>query len=126
MAHPDLEHAVAFGRGEILDALQQPGMAPRPDLGIAELALIAPAHFTAELLRHGLHAIADAEHRKTHVPDRLRRSQSMVFIRAAVTARQDDAFGIEITNEGIAYVVRMDFAIDMGFTNPARDELGDL
>ena len=63
VAHPDLEHAVALGRAEVLDAIEQRRVAARAHFGIAELAHLARLHLAAELLRHGLHAVADAEHR---------------------------------------------------------------
>ena len=58
MAHPDLlavarlPHAVEQGRAR-LDL----------DLGAAELAMVARLDLAAELLRHGLLAVADAQHR---------------------------------------------------------------
>ena len=44
------------------------------DLGAAELAVVAALDLAAELLRHGLLAVADAEHRHAGVEDRLRRA----------------------------------------------------
>ncbi len=73
VAHPDLEHAVTFGRAQVLDAVEQPGMAARADLGRAELTHPPRLHATAQLLRHGLHAVADAQHRNAEPEHRLRR-----------------------------------------------------
>ena len=42
VAHPDLQHAVAFGRAEVLDAVEQPRVAARAHLGVAELAVRPP------------------------------------------------------------------------------------
>ncbi|MCY1359310.1 hypothetical protein D9M69_458740 [compost metagenome] len=67
VAHPDLEHAVAFRRAEILDVLEQRGMAVGAHLGVAELALVAPLDLAAKLHGHGLHAVADAQHRHAQV-----------------------------------------------------------
>jgi hypothetical protein len=39
VAHPHLEHAVAFGVCEVLDAVEQLRVAARAHLGVAELAL---------------------------------------------------------------------------------------
>jgi len=38
VAHPHVEHAMAFGVGVVLDAVQQPGVAVRTHIGIAEFA----------------------------------------------------------------------------------------
>ena len=45
-------------------------------LGVAELALGGRRHAAAELLRHGLHAVADAEHRHAELEHRLRRASA--------------------------------------------------
>ena len=91
MTHPDLEHAVAFGRREILDAIEQSGMAVRSNLGIAELAMRTCLNLPALLHRHREHAVANAQHRHAKVPDRLRRAQILLFVGAGMAAGQDDA-----------------------------------
>ncbi len=73
VAHPDLEHAVAFRRAQVLDVFQQPGVAARPDFGVAELAHASRLDPAAELLGHGLHPVADAQHRHAQVEHRRRR-----------------------------------------------------
>ena len=80
VAHPDLEHAVAFGRREVLDAVEQPRVAVRPHLGVAELAVRARLDLAAELHRHREHAVADAEHRHAEIPHRLRRAQLVLLV----------------------------------------------
>ena len=91
VTHPHLEHPVAFGRPEVLEVLEQPGVAVRPHLGVAELAVVAPRHRPAELRRHRLHAVADAEHRHAARPHLVRRAELVVLVGAAVAAREDDA-----------------------------------
>src|SRR4029077_6392107 len=63
VAHPYLEHPEALRRAEVLDAVQELRMPARAYFGVTELAHLARFDPPAELLRHGLHAVADAEHR---------------------------------------------------------------
>src|SRR5690554_1271780 len=69
MAHPCLEHAVAFGGDEILQAVQQARVAMSPDFGVAKFAMVRPLYLTAQLRGHGLHAVADAQYRYAHGKD---------------------------------------------------------
>jgi len=117
---------VAFGRGEVLDAIEQLGVAVGTHLGVTELAGVAPRHFAAQLHGHGLHAVADAQHRHAGVPHGLRRTQLVVFVGAGVAARQDDALGAEGLDELVRHVVGVDLAVDVGFAHAAGDQLGDL
>jgi len=126
VTHPDLEHAVAFRRAEVLDALEQPGVAVRAHLGVAELAVLAALDAPAELLGHGLHAVADAQHRHAELEHRLRRPVGGFLPGRHVAAGQDDALGRELAHEGVGDVAGMDFAVDVRLAHPARDQLGDL
>ena len=76
---------------EVLDAVEQLGVAVRAHLGIAELAVRARLDLAAQLHRHREHAVADAEHRHAELAHRLRRAQVVLFVGAGVAARQDDA-----------------------------------
>ena len=62
VAHPNLEHAFAFGTFEVFDALKKLGVVVGAYFGVAEFALGAAFYATAKLLGHRLHAVADAEH----------------------------------------------------------------
>ena len=126
VAHPDLEHAVALGGAEVLDAVEQPRVATGPHLGVAELTVVAPLHLAAELYRHGLHAIADAQHGHAQIPHRLRRAKLVVFVGAGVAAGQDHALGRKRADELVRHVVRVDLAVDVRFAHAAGDQLRDL
>ena len=88
---------VASGAVTRLDVLQQLRVTVGADFGVTELAVVAPAHLAAELHGHGLHAVADAQHRHARVPHGLRRAQLVVFVGAGMagTGGTDalDAFG---------------------------------
>src|SRR5437899_1027829 len=126
MAHPDFQHAMAFGRGEILDALQQRGMTVGADLGITELAYLARLELAAELQRHGVHAVADAEHRYTQLECEVGRTARVGIGNRLVTAGEDDPARREVAHEPVAHIPGMHFAIHAGLAQPARDELSDL
>jgi hypothetical protein len=126
VAHPHLEHAVALGGGEVLEALQQPGVAARADLGVAELAVGARLDLPAELHRHREHAVADAQHRHAELEHRLRRAQLVLLVGRGVAARQDDSLRPELADEGVTDVVRMDLAEDVRLADAPGDQLCHL
>ena len=130
VAHPHLEHAVAFGCVEILDVLEQIRVAARAYLGVAELALVAALHLAAQLLCHGLHAVADAQHRHAQLEHRLWRAVGGFFVGAGVAAGQDHAFqlaiGGKLAHPVAADVAGVHFAVDVRLADAAGDELGDL
>lgn len=61
MAHPDVQHAVAFVIGHVLDDLQQFGMAPGTHLRVTKFSHVRGLELTAQFMGHALHAIADTE-----------------------------------------------------------------
>ena len=67
------------------------GVAAGAHGGKAELALVAALDLAAQLVRHGLHAVADAQHRHAELEHRLRRLVGRVFVHAGVAAGEDDA-----------------------------------
>ena len=117
---------MAFGAGEIGDAVEKRAVAVGAHFRVTEFARVAPTHLAAELHRHRLHAVADAEYRHAHLPHRARSAQLVVFIGAGVAARKDDALGREVADEGVGDVVGVDFAIDMRLAHAAGDQLRDL
>ena len=80
----------------------------------------------AELLRHGLHAVADPEDGNARFKNGLARLVVAFLIGAHVGARENDAFRGEFTNEISRDVVRMNFAVDVGFAHASGDQLGHL
>jgi hypothetical protein len=77
----------------------------------------------AELLRHRLHAVADAQHRHAeleHSHGRLRRFGVDDGLRST---RQHDAAWPERAHVRVAHVPRMDLAIDARLAHATRDEL---
>src|SRR5574337_1190399 len=118
----------AVGRGHQLEAGRQAG------------DLVAMAHpdrehavalgRAAELLRHGLHAVADAEHRHAELEHRLRRAVGRFLVHAGMAAGQDhatqSAVGRVVAHPGVGHVAGVHFAVHMGFADAPRDQLRDL
>ena len=101
-------------------------MAARADLREAELAHLAGFDPAAELLRHGLHPVADPQHRHTGFEHRLRRAIRGFLVGRHVAAGQDDATRAVIADELVGDVRRMDFAVDAGLPHAACNQLRDL
>ena len=66
----------------------------------------------AELLRHGLLAVADAEHRHAGGKDRLRRQRRALIENRGRTAGQDHAFRPQRAQRGLGLLEWHDLAID--------------
>ncbi len=80
----------------------------------------------AQLHRHGLHAVAHAEHRHAGVEHVLRRARAVVFGGAFRAAGQDDAAWVEFADLRFGDIPRPQFAVNAQFTHAARDQLGVL
>src|SRR5437879_4474119 len=66
---------------------------------------------TAELLRHRLHPVADAEHRNAQREDGGGRPFGAFLVRRQMTARQNDPARAERPYEIVPHVTRVDLAI---------------
>ena len=130
VAHPDIEQAVALGSGDVGDAVQQAGVAVGPYRSGTELAFVMPLDLATELVGHRLHSIADAQDWNPKLEHQRRRLVGGVIVDAGMATGEDHApqqpVGGVFTKPRIADVAGMDFAKDMGFANPARNQLRDL
>ncbi|MNX96311.1 hypothetical protein D3C86_1286230 [compost metagenome] len=121
VAHP---HGLAVIDGA--DAGEQRALAGDDDLGAAELAMVAALDLAAQLGADGLLAVADAQHRHAGLEQGVV-SLGAVGVRGrAGSARQDDGLGRDRLQRLARLVERMDLAIDAGFAQAARDQLGHL
>ena len=121
VAHP---HRVALA--DLPDAVGERGRCGHLDLGTAELAVMAGLDLAAELLRHGLLAVTDAEHRHAGLIDRHRRQRRVPVEHRCRSPGQDNAFWLHLAERRFRLLKRHDFAIDLFLAHPPRDELGDL
>ena len=94
--------------------------------GAAEFAMMAALDLAAELGRHRLFAVADAEHRHAGLIDRRRRERRVFVEHGRRTAGQDDAFRLHLAKRAFSFLERHDLAIDLLFAHPPGDELGHL
>ena len=121
MAHPD-----GIGRAPFPYAIEQRRGFGDLDLGAAELAVMTRGDFAAELDRHQLLAVTDAEDGNAGLEDRLRRAGRSVLQNRRRAAGEDHRLGLEGREHGLCRLERHDFAIDSGLAHPAGDKLGDL
>src|SRR5258708_37827598 len=98
-------------------------MPARAELGVAELAHPRVFHPAAELRRHRLHAIADAQHRNAQLEDPIGRFRRGVFVCGGRAAREDDPARSEVADERLADLEGMQLAIHLRLPDPARDQL---
>ena len=123
VAHPDIEQRTALRVRVIAQTFQQPARRRGSHLRIAELAMRAGGDAPTELLRHRLHAIADAEDgHAQRVHDR-RRLGRLLIGDGLRTARENDAPSAERAHFGIADVPGMDLAIHAVLADAPRDQL---
>jgi hypothetical protein len=122
VTHPDL---VAFAFGP--ESVEQRAGRLDVDERAAELAAVArDDDVAAELRRHDLLTVADAEDRHAGVEQTLRCAGRGFQRDRGGAARQDDALRLHPLERLFGGLEGGDFAVDAGFANTARDELGDL
>ena len=123
MAHPHVEHRAPVGIAPVLELIEQARGSGYPHLGVAELPLARARHAPAELLRHGLHAVADAEHRNPEVEHRAGRPRRARLGHRLGAAGQDHPARREAAHPGIAHVPRVDLAVHPDLAHAPCDEL---
>ncbi|EEG34045.1 hypothetical protein NEIFLAOT_00913 [Neisseria flavescens NRL30031/H210] len=95
------------------------------DLRVTEFALVAGLHFAAQVVRHKLHAVADAQNRNTQIKN-TGIGLIIGFVNGIGTAGKDDAFGVEGFDFVQRHIEGMQFAVNVGFAHAAGDKLGNL
>src|SRR5262245_7738980 len=121
MAHP---HRIALALAPY--ALEQRRILGHRHLGAAELTMVPALDLAAELLRHRLFAVADAENRHTRRIDGGRSERRVPVEHRGWTAGEDHAFWPHRFEGLVRLLERHDFAIDLFFAHSSRDELGHL
>src|SRR4029077_12195280 len=89
-------------------------------------ALARGRYAAAELLRHGLHAVADAQYRHAEFKHGLRRARRILIGHRFGTTGEDDATGAEGAHLGLGDVPGVDLAVHPELAHAARDQLGVL
>ncbi len=121
VAHPD-RIALAL----LPHALEQRRVLGDQHLGAAELAMMPALDLAAELVRHRLLAVADAEDRHAGVEQFLGGERRVLVEHRGRPAGQDHRLRLH-PGEGLGrLLVRHDLGIDLLFAHPARNELRHL
>jgi hypothetical protein len=126
VTHPHIEQTVAIGVGAILDTFKQSTVAACANLRVSEFAGKPILDRTAQLRRHGLHSVADAEHRDSRRPYACRCPRRFTVDDAVRASRKNDPRRRELADERLRYVERMDFTIHVQLAHAAGDELSVL
>ncbi|MNE20302.1 hypothetical protein D3C80_1134140 [compost metagenome] len=126
VAHPHVQRQHAVVVHVVFDAVEQTALADQIDAGVAELAQVGTLHLAAQLLGHGLHAVADAEQRHAQLEHRLRRARAVFFVHRLGTAGEDDAAGVELADGVVAQVERVDLGVHADLAHATGDQLGVL
>jgi hypothetical protein len=114
---------MTLGAPVVLDVAQQGRMPMGPHLCIAELARPRRLDPTAELLGHGLHPIADPEHRDAQIEHPRGRRDLWGGGNGLGPPREHDATRGEGPEHLVRAIVGVDLAIDPRFADAAGDEL---
>ncbi len=126
VAHPHIEQPEALLAGVILDVLEQPRVAARTHARVAELAPLGAFDAAAELRGHGMHAVADTEHRNAEGEHGLGSAHVARLENRLGTTGENDAARRECGDCPGIHVESADLAVDPRLAHPARDQLGVL
>ena len=88
--------------------------------------MMAALDLAAELLRHRLLAVADAEHRHAGLVDRGRRQRRALLMHGGRTAGQDHGLRLHRLEGFFGFLERDDLGIDALLAHAPCDELRDL
>jgi len=126
VAHPYVEAEQAIGVDVVFNTVQQAALAHYINAGITEFTQFGTFDLAAQLLGHGLHAVADTEDRHAQVKHGLWATRAVGFVHGLGAAGENDAFWSEFANRFVIHVERMQFAVHADFTHAAGDQLGVL
>src|SRR5258708_3312497 len=121
MAHP---HRIPLALAPY--AVEQRTILGHLHLGAAELAVMAALDLAAELVRHRLLAVADAEHRQAGLIELGRRQGGVGVETRSRAAGRDHGPGLHRRKGFARFLVRHNLAIDAVFAHAPGDQLGDL
>ena len=118
MAHPDLHPG-----GPIAQVAQQRRAGRGLDIGMAELARRPGLDAAAELVRHQLHAVADAEHGQAELEERGIARGGARFVDAGRAAGEDEALRRARRELRRGQVAAQDLTVHVQLADTPRDQL---
>ena len=130
VTHPDLQHAVALGRGEVGNALEQASVTSGPHVGRSKLSMVAGLNPPAKLQSHGLHAVANTQHGQATMKNEFGRLIGLVIVGAGMAAREHNAFdamSLKVSLQPVVcHVTGVHLAVNMQLTQTPSNKLGEL
>ena len=86
--------------------------------------MITGLHLAAELLSHGLHAIANTQHRYARAPNAVVGAPRIFLSRRLRPTGQNDGSGAKVDDLLLGYIARINLAIHHRFHEPAEQSAG--
>ena len=127
VAHPYIQQRVAgLGVDVVFDVFEQRAFCVQANLGVAKLTLVRAFYLAAQLLGHGLHAVADTKYRQAHFEHALGGAGGIQLGDGFRATGQDDAVRVVFANLFFGDIEGADFREYADFTYPAGDQLGVL
>ena len=126
VARPDIQNSPVRRVAIVRQTVEQTRAAQGAHLRRPELAVGGGFDFPAELGGHGLHAIANSEHRNAHRKCAARRLGPLRFVNGLGAAGQDDGARLESLDLRRIRIPGVDLRIHAQFTHAAGDQLGVL
>ncbi len=94
-----------------------------PDTGLAEFGRARPLDAAAEVLRHQLHAVADAEHGHAELVDAGVDLRGVIGVDGGGAAAEDQRRRVPRAERGRGRAVADELRVDAGLADPAGDQL---
>src|SRR5262249_30304792 len=123
VTHPHIEHRTAGRAAAVREIVEKSRGAGHGYFGVAEFTLAGGSDAPAKLLRHGLHAVADAEHRHAEREHRRRCPGWVGSGHRFRAAGEDDAARAEGAHRRLTHVPRMYLAVHPELAHPPGDQL---
>src|SRR5690606_5939767 len=111
----------------VLDVPQQYCIALQLDLGVTEFPLLRALHLATKLLRHGLHAVADAQYGYSQLENQHGGAGGEFTGGYRLwTTRQNNTPRLEFTDGRFPHIKGIDFAVHADLADAPGDQLGVL
>lgn len=126
VAHPHVQQRFAGRADGVFDVAQQRALVDDFHLRVAELAFVGALHMATQLHRHGLHAVAHAQHRHAGVEHVVRGARAAGF--GGAFRPPDRMMPLGLNSRICASLTSQaaQFAVNADFAHAAGDQLSVL